>query len=127
MPHQCVKCGKEYKVASLVVLKGCEICGGKKFLFVSDRPQMEMDESTEKQEINPQKGIPPEEEEDSGQVVEDGDRVESVRIVSPGTYELNIAKMAESDDRVVRIGKAGSYMVDLHSMVKARRKKQSQK
>jgi predicted nucleic acid-binding Zn-ribbon protein len=127
MPHQCVKCGKEYKVASLVVLKGCEICGGKKFLFVTDQPQREMDESTEKQEFNHQRVIPTEDEEDSGQVGEDGDRVESVRIVSPGTYELNIAKMAESDDRVVRIGRAGSYMVDLHSMVKARRKKQSQK
>jgi hypothetical protein len=122
-----VKCGKEYEVASLVVLKGCEICGGKKFLFVTAHPPREKDESTEQPEISPQNVAIPEKEEDSSQVVEDGDRVESIRIVSPGTYELNIPKMAESDDRVVSIGKAGSYMVDLHSMVKARRKKQPHK
>jgi len=44
--------------------------------------------------------------------------------VAPGTYELNIGKLATSDERVVGIGKGeGSYLVDLLSMVRSRRKK----
>ena len=38
MPHRCVKCGKEYKEASFEVLKGCEQCGGKKFLYTRVHP-----------------------------------------------------------------------------------------
>lgn len=54
----------------------------------------------------------------------EGDRLESIRIVAPGTYELNIEKLATSDERVVGIGKGeGSYLVDLLSMVRPRRKK----
>jgi hypothetical protein len=59
--------------------------------------------------------------------VPEADRVESIRIVSPGTYELNISKMAESDERVVATGGDGSYMVDLFSMMKPRRKKKPEK
>jgi Zn-ribbon containing protein len=51
------------------------------------------------------------------------DRVESVRIVGPGSYELNIEKLARSDERVIGVGKDGSYVVDLISMSKAKGKK----
>ena len=51
------------------------------------------------------------------------DRVETIRIVAPGTYELNIEKMAKSDERIVSVGKEGSYIVDLMSMAKDEPKK----
>ena len=56
--------------------------------------------------------------------VEMYDRVESVRIVAPGTYELNIEKMAKSDERVVSVGNEGHYVVDLLSMVRPKKKKE---
>jgi hypothetical protein len=46
------------------------------------------------------------------------DRVETIRIVSPGSYELNLEKMAKSDERIVSVGKEGSYIIDLMSMAK---------
>lgn len=47
------------------------------------------------------------------------DRVETIRIVGPGSYELNIDKMAKSDERIVSVGdEEGSYIIDLMSMAK---------
>ena len=36
MPHKCTKCGREYKDGATEILKGCESCGGKKFLYVKE-------------------------------------------------------------------------------------------
>jgi predicted nucleic acid-binding Zn-ribbon protein len=36
MPHKCTKCGREYKDGSTEILKGCESCGNKKFLYVKE-------------------------------------------------------------------------------------------
>jgi uncharacterized protein len=138
MPHRCVKCGKEYKEASFEVLKGCEQCGGKKFLYTRTHPPAEpvkqanrpgkfdrpepappVSDSGKESVLPGKKGVP--------SPVPEEDRVESIRIVSPGTYELNITKMAESDERVVATGGDGSYMVDLFSMMKPRRKKKTDK
>ena len=59
--------------------------------------------------------------------VEMYDRVETIRIVSPGSYELNLEKMAESDERIVSVGKEGSYIIDLMSMAKDEPKKKGRK
>lgn len=50
--------------------------------------------------------------------------VESVRILAPGSYELNLQKMAESDENIVGIGEGGSYILDLISMVRSSKRKQ---
>lgn len=138
MPHRCVKCGKEYKDASFEVLKGCEQCGGKKFLYTRVQPAGEPARKPARSAKAgaPEPSVPvtdtgkkpvvPEKKVDSHPAPE-GDRVESIRIVSPGTYELNISKMAESDERVVATGGDGSYMVDLISMMKPRRRKKPEK
>jgi hypothetical protein len=55
------------------------------------------------------------------------DRVETIRIVAPGSYELNLEKMAESDERIVSVGKEGSYIIDLMSMSKDEPKKKKGK
>jgi len=58
---------------------------------------------------------------------ESHDRIESIRIISPGTYELNIEKLANSDERVVGIGTDGNYLLDLHSMIKPGKDKKNRK
>jgi predicted nucleic acid-binding Zn-ribbon protein len=49
------------------------------------------------------------------------ERVESVRIVSPGKYELNLERLAESQDMIIGVDD-GKYMLDLPSMSKRRQK-----
>lgn len=125
MPHKCIRCGREYKDSSLSMVKGCASCGGKKFLFVRNE-EKNQDVLQEK----PLQKIVQEKEKEVLEIptapskeVEMYDRVESVRIVAPGTYELNIEKMAKSDERVVSVGKEGHYIVDLLSMVRPKKKK----
>lgn len=125
MPHKCIRCGKEYKDSSLSMVNGCTSCGGKKFLFVrtdeknqdvlQEKPLQKIVKEKEKEVLE----IPAAPSKE----VEMYDRVESVRIVAPGTYELNIEKMAKSDERVVSVGKEGHYVVDLLSMVRPKKKR----
>ena len=130
MPHKCTKCGREYKDGSTEILKGCASCGNKKFLYVKEGEVH--DDVLEEKSITE---IAEEKKEEVLEVVEPKskkevemyDRVETIRIVSPGSYELNLEKMAKGDERIVSVGKEGSYIIDLMSMAKdepkGRRKK----
>jgi predicted nucleic acid-binding Zn-ribbon protein len=131
MPHKCTKCGREYRDGSTEILKGCASCGNKKFLYVKEE-QLHKDVLEEK----PLGEIVEESKEEILEVVEPKtkkkevemyDRVETIRIVSPGSYELNLEKMAESDERIVSVGKEGSYIIDLMSMAKDEPKKKKKK
>jgi hypothetical protein len=122
MPHKCTRCGREYRDGSTEILKGCASCGGKKFLYVKEaeihkdvleEKSIEQIASESKEEILEVVAPTPKKE------VEMFDRVETIRIVGPGSYELNIEKMAKSDERIVGVGGGeGSYIIDLVSMAK---------
>ena len=130
MPHKCTKCGREYKAGSTEILKGCASCGGKKFLYVKDTENNK--DVLEEKSISE---IADESHEDILEIIEPKkkeqvemyDRVETIRIVSPGTYELNLEKMAQSDQRIVSVGKEGNYIIDLMSMAKDEPKKKKGK
>ena len=129
MPHKCVQCGRDYKDASPVILRGCESCGGRKFLYVgeSDRNKdimLEQSAETLAKETPDQVLIV---NTELNEVEENHERVESIRIIAPGTYELNIEKLANSDERVVGIGVEGNYLLDLHSMIKPGKSKKNRK
>lgn len=55
--------------------------------------------------------------------VEMYDRIESITVIKPGSYELNLEKLAESDELVVKMGSDDQYMVDIHSMGKSGKSK----
>ncbi len=129
MPHKCTKCGREYRDGSTEILKGCESCGGKKFLYVKDS-ELHKDILEEKsiEEIaqetkEPVLEVKPVQKKE----VEMYDRVETIRIVGPGSYELNIEKMAKGDERVISVGKEGVYNIDLLSFAKDSKKKRSKR
>ena len=120
MPHKCTKCGREYKDGSTEILKGCASCGGKKFLYVKENEinkdvleEKSMDEIADESHEEVLEVTEP-----TNKQVEMFDRVETIRIVAPGSYELNIEKMAQTDERIVSVGKEGSYVIDLMSMAK---------
>jgi hypothetical protein len=130
MPHKCTKCGREYRDGSTEILKGCASCGNKMFLYVTE-DQLNKDVLEEKS-IEEIAGESKEEvleviEPKKKKEVEMYDRVETIRIVAPGSYELNLEKMAESDERIVSVGKEGSYIIDLMSMSKDEPKKKKGK
>ncbi|MHB8163152.1 MAG: Zn-ribbon domain-containing protein [Methanoregula sp.] len=132
MPHKCTKCGREYKDGSTEILRGCASCGGKKFLYVKEE-EINKDVLEEKSIEE----IADESKEEVLEIVEKPttrkkevemyDRVETIRIVSPGSYELNLEKMVKSDERIVSVGKEGSYIIDLVSMAKEEPKKKARK
>jgi predicted nucleic acid-binding Zn-ribbon protein len=129
MPHKCTKCGREYRDGSTEILKGCESCGGKKFLYVKD--------SELHKDVLEEKSVEEIAQETQEQVlevktvqkkeVEMYDRVETIRIVGPGSYELNIEKMAKGDERIISVGKEGVYNIDLLSMAKGPKKRGKKK
>jgi len=124
MPHKCTQCGREFEDGSTKILKGCPSCGGKKFLYIREAERH--DDVLKEKSIDE---IARETGEDVLEVREDRrrkeiegfERIESIRILGPGSYELNLDKMARSDEIVVGLEKEGRYVVDILSM--ARKKK----
>ena len=130
MPHKCTKCGREYPDGSTEILKGCASCGGKKFLYVkADQLNEDVleEKSIEEIAVESKEEVLEVVEPKKKEEIEMYDRVETIRIVSPGSYELNLEKMAESDERIVSVGKEGSYIIDLMSMSKDEPKKKKGK
>jgi predicted nucleic acid-binding Zn-ribbon protein len=125
MPHKCVKCGREFEDGSTEILKGCPSCAGKKFLYVREEER-----HADVLEEKPIESIVEERKENlfelkshREQRPEFYDRIESIRILGPGWYELNIEKLARSDDMVLGLGREGQYAVDISSMVRPPGKK----
>ncbi|HOX34084.1 MAG TPA: Zn-ribbon domain-containing protein [Methanoregulaceae archaeon] len=129
MPHKCTRCGREYEDGSTEILRGCGSCGGKKFLYVrQEEIHRDMIEEKSAEEIvtgKEEEILEVKTEPDKG--VEMYDRVETIRIVGPGTYELNLEKMAEGDERIISVGKEGVYNIDLLSFSKDEKKKKRKK
>lgn len=125
MPHKCTQCGREFEDGSTKILKGCPSCGGKKFLYIREAERHD-DVLKEKtiDEIVRETGeevIEVKPDRQKREEIEVFERIESIRILSPGSYELNIEKLARSDEVVVGLEKEGRYVVDILSM--ARKKK----
>jgi len=129
MPHKCTQCGREFRDGSTEILRGCPSCDGKKFLYVSERVRHHdvLNEKTIEEIASETKEEVLEVKTPEKKHVDSYERVESVRIVGPGTYELNIEKLASTDERVIGVGKDGSYVVDLISMSKSKGKKEKRK
>ncbi|MGB3906985.1 MAG: Zn-ribbon domain-containing protein [Methanomethylovorans sp.] len=137
MSHKCTRCGELFVDGASVILSGCPSCGWNKFLYVKD-PEEEhqisenadhetLDE-THKQETPAEKlikeideiiGI---EKQERSVIEEDGDRVESVRILGPGSYELNLDSLLQRKEIIMAIKEDGTYALHLPSVFKSERK-----
>ncbi len=134
MPHKCTRCEKIFEDGAAVILNGCPNCGWNKFLYVKDaeeekeEPVEEIDEQTSEEEpaekfikeVDEILGI---EHQERTVSEEEGERVESVRILGPGSYELNLTSLLERDEIVMAIKENGTYAVDLSSAFRKKNKK----
>ncbi len=104
MPHQCTKCGKEYADGDVRILSGCE-CGNNRFLYV---PKVKREKEEQVEEIKEQ-------------LSEMG--IESVKILAPGMYEINLERILERDEIVIALQEDGRYVIHLPSLLKRRKEK----
>ena len=129
MPHKCTKCGREFKDGTTDILKGCPSCGGKKFLYIKpeDLHKDILEEKSIEDVIEEKKESLLEVSSKDEEPVEIYDRIESIRVLNPGSYELNLEKLAKSDEMVMQMGKDDKYIVDLLSMGKVEKDKKKKK
>ncbi len=114
MPHQCVRCNTIYPDGAEELLKGCN-CGGRFFFYVKDKHLKEAEKiihklsDKEKQQIEKDvldiAGVT----EDNKPVILD---LETVRILKPGKYELDVVKLFKGESLVYRL-EDGKYIIDL--------------
>ncbi len=101
MPHRCTKCGKLYPDGDTRILSGCE-CGNNRFLYVpkAERENEVVEEL--KKELT-------------------GMGIETVRIIAPGQYEINLEKLLEREEIVIALQEDGRYIIHFPSLLKTRR------
>ena len=144
MPHKCTRCESIFKDGAAIILNGCPKCGWNKFLYVRDEtpaPEhvIKSDASVSTGQISPEAskfikevdellGIqdePKQHELIKEQKVETpkeiGNRVESIRILSPGQYELNLESLLERKEIVMALKEDGTYIVHLPSVFKQKK------
>ncbi|MCX9084014.1 MAG: Zn-ribbon domain-containing protein [Candidatus Methanoperedens sp.] len=144
MPHKCTRCESIFKDGAAIILNGCPKCGWNKFLYVRDETPVpehvvktdaiassgqispeaskfiqEVDDflSVRDEPAKPEVNIKKEQETPK----EIGHRVESIRIVSPGQYELNLESLLERKEIVMALKEDGSYIVHLPSVFKQKK------
>ncbi len=120
--HQCVKCGVLYEDLSNELLKGCNKCGGKFFFFVKKDALEKMKQVTlnltsqEREEI----------QEDIFEMIglDKVDQpiildIESIRILKPGQYELDLVDLFRKKPLVYKL-EEGKYIIDIASTFNAK-------
>ena len=118
MPYKCVHCSKLYEDGSEEVLKGCSDCG-KKFFFYIRKEQFEKMKSIEEVEVEfgsvDKKQIERDVREISGMEDEEVPvflDFESVKVVSPGKYVVDLANLFSKEKPRVYKLEDGKYIID---------------
>lgn len=117
MPHQCVTCGEVFGNKSDAILEGCTECKGKLFFYIKDS---KLDEAKKKQEQLTEEDKE-QIEKDLDELIEDRDSektvvldIETINILGPGQYEIDIIKLFEKQPLVYKV-KDGKYVIDVKS------------
>lgn len=139
MPHKCTRCEGVFRDGAAIILNGCPKCGWNKFLYVRDettQPAWSAGKTGDTlippaatqfiKEVDELLGIKPEQPVPKESKVEKkkeeiGERVESVRILSPGSYELNLDSIMKRDEIVMALKEDGTYIVHLPSVFQKKR------
>ena len=125
MPHKCVHCSEIYGDGAEEILKGCGKCGSRFFFYISAEKLKKIQEDkeedidlniVEKQQIEEDvRDIAGIEEDDEAPVVLD---FESVKIIKPGKYVLDIANLFSKERPLVYKLEDGKYIIDIIAQIK---------
>ena len=120
MPHQCVHCSEIYGDGATEILKGCSKCNSRFFFYLSKEKIAKMKEN--KEDINLTKSEKKQIEQDVRDIagIEDLDApvvldFESVKIIKPGKYVLDIPNLFSKERPLVYKLEDGKYIIDLAS------------
>jgi predicted nucleic acid-binding Zn-ribbon protein len=126
MPYKCVHCGKIADNDSDELLNGCEGCNSKFFFYIRKEKLNEvMGKKEAELDLNPKEKKQIEEDVRDIVGVKDEETpifldFESIKIIKPGKYLLDIAKLFEIGKPRVYQLEDGKYIVDLSSENKSR-------
>lgn len=117
MPHQCVKCGSLHEDTSNAILKGCTDCGSKLFFYVKSKDLEKAKKQIYELSDNDKEQI----EEDVLDIIgEDYDKdlpvvldIESINILKPGKYELDLVSLFKKKQPLIYKLEDGKYVVDV--------------
>ena len=117
MPHQCVSCNEIYQDGSKEILDGCSECGGKFFFFIKKGKVEEAKKRANKLSKEQKTQI---EHDVLDLIGEDYDRdkpvvldLESINVVGPGSYELDLVNLFTDKQPLVYKLEEGKYVVDV--------------
>lgn len=128
MPYKCVHCGNLLEDGAAELLTGCPGCKSKFFFYIKKE---KLDELLKKQSLSPE--LSSEEkrqiEEDIRDIVgAENEEVpvfldfESIKVIKPGKYLLDLAKLFEMGKPKVYQLEDGKYIIDLSSKVEEDKK-----
>jgi predicted nucleic acid-binding Zn-ribbon protein len=108
MPHKCTKCGRIYPDGDRRILNGCE-CGNNRFIYVPKDKSKDkrIKEKNKDERLN---------EDRTGKGV-NAEGVESVRIIDPGMYEINLEKVFSREEIIIALREDGRYVIHLPSLI----------
>lgn len=114
MPHQCLKCSHIYENTSDAIIKGCPNCGAKLFLFIKKIPEKSQEIELSKEE----KDLILQEIESISEIHDSQTpiilKLENIRVVKPGKYEIDINQLMKKDKPVIYKIQEGTYIIDLN-------------
>lgn len=127
MPNKCVHCSEIYGDGAEEVLKGCSKCGSRFFFYLSeerlkkiqekDEEEVKLTKSEKEQIEHDVREIVGAKEDDESPIVLD---FETVKIIKPGKYVLDIANLFNKERPLVYKLEDGKYIVDLASQISKR-------
>jgi len=133
--HKCLRCGKDFEKMTEGMFGGCPECGSKLFLYVREGEEehatelvRRLEKKTETAGKLPLEGAalegvePLEEVGGEGELSSEGDKIESLKIVSPGVYELNLDTLLGRRGIIMRLKEDGSYAIHLPSLFEKKEK-----
>jgi len=122
MVHQCVHCGKIYEQISKELLEGCS-CGSHFFFFIKQEQFDKLeDEKAIPIELKAEEKVKVEKDVREMIGIEEEEPVildlESVRVLKPGKFEIDIVNLFRKDRPLIYKLEEGKYIIDLASTLK---------
>lgn len=127
MPHQCVRCGKLYPDGSSELLQGCS-CGGRFFFYMRSKEIERAKELTVDLTPEDKEKIEHDVMDLVGESFEDQPvilDIESIRILKPGQYELDLVDLFKGEPLVYKL-EDGKYVIDLLGTFEILKKKKEE-